>query len=153
MKKLMFLPNSNFINKHLWSLGCSWTYWANRTGSAGYLPFQWVGFCTTSCLCGQRRTSKSCRTFDTSRRSSGTDFIRITVYAGRGSTGSRVWIGCTSSTCCPPIHSSKTTVKQQIHTLKLNRAILLKIAYKTNWFCFDHVWRSVVLTLSEGQQS
>lgn len=125
MKKLnMFLPNSDFIHKHyLWSLGFSWTYWSSRTGSAGCLPFQWVGLSTTWSLSDQRRTAMPCRTFNTGRWSSGTDFISITWYTGRGSAGSRVRIGCTSSTCCPPIGPSKTTVKQQIHTLKLNRAI------------------------------
>lgn len=140
----MFSGKLKFINKHhLWSLVCSWTYWSGRTGSAGYLPFKWVGRWSTSILSGQRRTAKSSRTFNTGRWSSGTDFIRITGYAGRGSAWSWVRIGCTSSTCCPPIHPSKATEKQQIHTLKLNKLILF-------WPC---LWVSIVLTLPEGQQT
>lgn len=137
----MFSCKLKFINKHhLWSLVCSWTYWSSRTGSAACFPFQWVGRWNTSSLSGSRRTAKSSRTLNTSRCSSGTDFIRITGYAGNGSAGSRVRIGCTSSTCCPPIHPSKTTEKQQIHTLKLNKLILF-------WPCLrvsslDLAWRS-----------
>lgn len=138
MTKLVFSGKFKLINKHYhWSLVCSWTYWSSRTGSAGYLPFQWVGFCTTGCLCGQRRTAKSRRTFNTTRRSRGTDFISITGYAGRGSTGSRVRIGCTSSARYSPICPSKTTVKQQIHTLTLNRAM---------WNCLENKLNDFVLT-------
>lgn len=139
--KFVFSCKLKFINKHhLWSLVCSWTYWSSRTGCAGYLPFKWVCFSTTWSLSCQRGTLKPCRTFNTCRRSSGTDFIRITWYAGRGSTGSRVRIGFTSSTCCPPIHPSEATKKQQIHTLKLNKLILF-------WPCLqvsslDLAWRS-----------